>query len=371
MSKESVARCVVQRADLARELSLAVGAVETKSTMPILQHVVLEADGCLSITATDLDVCLRTTCQAEVTATGAIAVPAKRLIDYVRRLPAGPVELSWSEDNWLTTRAGRARTRIAGMAAEEYPVLPARPEGGFGLPLRTLAAMIRRTMFAITTEASSYSLNGAQLEVGENYYRMVATDGRRLAYVQVPGSAGTTAKYLVPRKVLAELLKLASTADGVGDVWICGDENHLFFTCGDRALASRRLAGSFPSCDRVLAMEREGRVMVSVADMRGAIDRARALANEYRTVRLAIAEGQVTVSGEDAETSETVETIDAEVSGSALDVCFNGDYLRDFFSAVNTDKVTILYKDAESSVECRPCDDDMDYRVFVMPVRFK
>jgi DNA polymerase-3 subunit beta len=358
------------KADLVRELSLAVGAVERKTTIPILGNVRLEASdfGHLAITATDLEIGMQSRCPAEVKTPGVATLPAKRLLDYVRLLPDGQVEIEFAENDWATIRAGRSKTRMAGLSAESFPELPAPPDSGFDIPLKTLARMIRRVLFAISLEQSRFTLEGALFEVGADSFRMVATDGHRLAFIEVPCGAKPE-KTIIPRKAMVEVLKLAGA--GAGEtVHVNFDENHIFFQVGERTLTARQLTGAFPEYARVLPKSFKGTAKVNVREMRAALDRARVLSNDRRVVKLNIADGQLTVSSGQMETSETNETILAEVSGPSLEIGFNGDYLADFLAVVETEHAVLSYNDATTAVQFAPVGEEgTEYRCIVMPMR--
>ncbi len=207
----------VSKSDLVRELSLSQGVVEKKTTIPILSNVLLEAAGDrLTLTATDLELGIRCSCPARVKKEGSGTVPARKLLDYVRLLPEGDVNMKFLENHWASITSGRSRTRIAGMSRESFPELPQMPEPIAEIPVKTLASMIARTSFAISMEESRFTLNGALLLMRPEGLTMVATDGHRLAYVQAsPAESGTADKpfrALIPKKAMNELTKLSDDA---------------------------------------------------------------------------------------------------------------------------------------------------------------
>src|SRR5271154_3623284 len=246
----------VSRADLVRELNLSQGVVEKKTTIPILSNVLVEADGDkIVLIATDLELGIRCSCPARVKKSGAGTVPARRLLDYVRLLPDGDVQIKIQENHWANLTSGRSKTRIAGMSKESFPELPKMPPVLAEIPIGVLASMIGRTVFAISSEESRFTLNGALLVLKKGGLVLVATDGHRLAMVESSGELpGINAAYraLLPRKAMAELQKLAADTAADAIVRFSGDENHLFFELGDRLLLSRKLTGNFPDYERVL-----------------------------------------------------------------------------------------------------------------------
>ena len=174
----------VSKSDLVRELSLSQGVVEKKTTIPILSNVLMEARGDrLYLTATDLELGLRTSCPAKVKKEGSGTIPARKLLDYTRLLPDADITLKFAENHWATLTCGRSKTRIAGMSRESFPELPSMPQTATAVPAKQLAMMISRTMFAISMEESRFTLNGALLLLNEKGITMVATDGHRLAYI--------------------------------------------------------------------------------------------------------------------------------------------------------------------------------------------
>ena len=177
----------VSRADLVRELSLSQGVVEKKTTIPILSNVLMEAaDERVTLTATDLELGIRCHCPARVKKEGAGTVPARKLLDYVRLLPEGDVQMKFLENHWASITSGRSRTRIAGMSRDSFPELAQIPPPVAQIPVKTLASMIARTNFAISMEESRFTLSGALLLLRPEGITMVATDGHRLAYVHMP-----------------------------------------------------------------------------------------------------------------------------------------------------------------------------------------
>src|SRR3954471_8384342 len=207
----------VSKSDLVRELSLSQGVVEKKTTIPILSNVLLEASGDrVSLTATDLELGIRCSCPARVKKEGSGTVPARKLLDFVRLLPEGDVTMKFLENHWASITCGRSRTRIAGMSRESFSELPQMPEPIAEIPIKTLSSMITRTSFAISMEESRFTLNGALLLLRPEGLKIAGTDGPRLAFVQgAPAESGKVDQQfraLVPKKAMAELIKLADDA---------------------------------------------------------------------------------------------------------------------------------------------------------------
>ena len=368
----------VSKADLVRELGLSQGVVEKKTTIPILSNVLLEAIGDrLFLTATDLELGLRTSCPAKVKTEGSGTIPAKKLLDFVRLLPDAEITVKFGDNHWASLTCGRSRTRIAGMSRESFPELPPMPESVAELPAKQLTAMISRTMFAISMEESRFTLNGALLLLAPNGLTMVATDGHRLAYVHKPAAEGAAGhvsyRALVPRKAMGEILKLAD--DPEAQVRFAGDDNHLFFEFGPRLLITRKLTGNFPDYERVLPQDNTNISRISKDEVKAAIERVAQFADERsRAIRVQFTTGEVRIFSSSLETGESEESVPSEYSGPDLEIGFNAQYLLEFLRAVPQDQVSFSLKDQKSAGELQPVHgaentDPEQYRYVVMPMR--
>jgi DNA polymerase-3 subunit beta len=368
----------VSKAELVRELGLSQGVVEKKTTIPILSNVLLEAKGDrLSLTATDLELGLRTSCPAKVKKEGSGTVPARKLLDYVRLLPDADITVKFTENQWANFSCGRSRTRIAGMSRESFPELPTMQETIAEIPAGQLSAMISRTMFAISMEESRFTLNGALLLLGEKTLTMVATDGHRLAFVKrqnaaANGKGSASYRALVPRKAMAEIVKLADDAGADTMIRFGGDDNHLFFEFGPRLLITRKLTGNFPDYERVLPADNTNIARLTKDEIKGAIERVAQFADERsRAIRVQFVSGEVKVFSSSLETGESEESVPGEYSGPDLEIGFNAQYLLDFLRAVPQDKIAFGLKDQKSAGELQPvaADENEQYRYVVMPMR--
>src|SRR5450432_136475 len=179
----------VSKSDLLKELTATQGVVERKTTIPILSNFLFEAGGDkLSITATDRDLSLRTSCPAKVKKEGSCTIPARKLYDYVKLLGDGEISIKLLENHWVNIRSGRSNTKMVGMARANFPGLPTFPAAGVvKIPAQTLRSMIGRTIFAISSEESRYTLNGGLMMLKAESITMVATDGHRLAHIEKQG----------------------------------------------------------------------------------------------------------------------------------------------------------------------------------------
>jgi DNA polymerase-3 subunit beta len=330
----------------------------------------------LTITATDLELGIRCSCPARIKKEGSGTVPARKLLDYTRLLPEGDVNMKFQENHWATITCGRSRTRIAGMSRESFPELPQMPEALAEIPIKLLALMIGRTSFAISTEESRFTLNGALFLMRPEGLTMVATDGHRLSFVQAPLPEGTVVaqpfRALIPRKAMAELVKLADDAAPDGKAIVSDDENHLFFHVGHRLLMTRKLTGNFPDYERVLPKDHTLTATLQKDEIKSAIERVAQFADERsRAIRVQFTNGEVRVFSSAVESGESEESVSSQYEGPNLEIGFNAQYLLDFLRVIPQDQVAFELKDQKSAGEMRPAGEGItdQYRYVVMPMR--
>jgi len=366
----------VAKAHLVRELSLCQGVIEKRTTIPILSNVLIEARGeAIVLTATDLELGIKCSCPAEVQKEGSGTVPLRRLLDYVRLLPDVNLGFRFLENAWASITCGRSRTRLAGISRESFPELPEMPEGVVEVPVGLLAEMISKTLFAISAEESRFSLSGALLQLRGESFIMVATDGHRLAYVELSSPAAPPQmpfRTLLPKKAMSEVLRLAQEADANTVVRFAGDENHLFFQVGGRLLICRKLTGTFPDYERVMPKEYHSQVSLQRGELEAAIERVAQFADERsRSIRVEMAPGEMKVFSSISDTGESEETLPTTYDGAAVEIGFNAHYLLDFLRATPEDQVGLWFKDPHSAAEVRPLGEaeGSHYRYIVMPMR--
>jgi DNA polymerase-3 subunit beta len=366
----------VSKFELLKELAATQGVVERKTTIPILSNYLFEAAGDkLSLTATDLDLSLRTSCAAKVKKEGSCTVPARKLHDYVKLLPDGDISIKLLENHWVNIRCGRSNTKMVGMARSNFPSLPTFPAAGVvKIPSRVLRTLIGKTIFAIANEESRYTLNGALMVLKPESIVMVATDGHRLAHVEHSGDkfegVSGEMKTLVPKKAMNELKTLldATEADFIE---FAKDESTLFFRIGPRLLTSRQLTGQFPNYEAVLPKDNNKTITVPCEDLSGAIQRVAQFADERSgAIRMKLDKNELKISSSSTETGESEDSIDTNYAGDPITVGFNSAYLLDFLKATGSGQVRMEFKDAQSAGQLRPEEaEDYKYRYIVMPMR--
>ncbi len=365
----------VKKFDLLEELTYTQGVVERKTTIPILSHLLCEAKGNrLTITATDLELSIRTSCEAKIKKEGAGTIPAKKLLELVRLLPEGEIKFKLLENHWVQIVSDRKTYKMVGMSKDNFPALPAFPHALVKLPAKELAMLIAKTTFAISPEESRYTLNGALLVLKPESLTMVATDGHRLAMAETDHKLEglpTEIRVLVPKKAMTEVQRLTNDSSDDAQIEFAQDESHLFFQIGGRLLTSRKLTGQFPPYEAVLPRETNKTVVLERNELQDALRRVSQLADQRsHAVKFMLAKEGIEISASSPEYGEAKEAIEKEYTGEPIAIGFNAQYLLDFLAAAADGPITLDLKDDQSAGQLRPLADDKSrYRYVVMPMR--
>ncbi len=370
---------VVRKTDLLRELQLFQGIVERKNTIPILANVLLEANGAeVKMLATDLEVGLRSKCPATVSKSGSLTLPAKKLYEIVKALPETDVRIE-EDKGGVKVAADRFDSRMQTLPREDFPTLPdASGTVSAELPREALRQMIAKTQFAITGEDTRYFLNGALFLLRAETMGLVSTDGHRLAHISVPrdgkpvkgAKADDENRVILPRKTLLELGRLLAEG-GEGAIRYERGENHLFFTVGDRLLISRMIDGQFPAFERVIPKNNDKHVEFDRDRLTSAVKRVALLSNERsRAVKFQIDKGKVEIASSSPEFGEAKEVLMVDYAAAPVTICFNAQYVLDFLGVVETDSVSLDFKDEMSQAVLKPLGGEgYDYTYVIMPMR--
>jgi DNA polymerase III subunit beta len=365
----------VTKSALVNELNTTQGVVERKTTIPILSNLLVEArDGRVMITATDLELSVRTSCDAKVKKEGAGTVPAKKLLELVRLLPEGEIKFKLLDNHWVEIVSDRKKYKLVGMAKENFPALPAMPHVLVKIPAAVLEGLISKTKFAISMEESRYTLNGGLLILKPDTLAMVATDGHRLALAEtdqkLTGLNGEL-KVLIPKKAMDEVEKLSAVSGDEAKMDFAKDESHLFFQVGHRLLISRILTGQFPNYEAVLPRDNNKSVVLERVELSDAVRRVSQLADQRsHAVKLAVSNEGVEISASSPEYGEARESIEKEYKGDPIAIGFNSSYVLDFLAAAAEGPISIELKDEQSAGQMRPlADESYRYRYIIMPMR--
>jgi DNA polymerase III subunit beta len=351
-------KVTLERAALLKSLGHVHRVVERRNTIPILSNVLLHGENqSLLLKATDLDLEVTERLPADVSAAGVTTVPAHVLYDIVRKLPDGAqVSLeSHGESGQLQLRSGRSRFNLQSLPDADFPDLTTGDlSHSFKLASGDLKRLIDKTQFAISNEETRYYLNGVYLHTmdveGHLMLRAVATDGHRLARVEVPAPKGALGLpgVIVPRKAVAEIQKLVENLDQ--DVRIEISPSKARFTFGDPSvhlgqvvLTSKLIDGTFPDYMRVIPSGNDKRLTVDREPFKVAVDRVATISSERgRAVKLTLADAKLILSVTNPDLGSAVEELDVDYDSSPIDIGFNARYLLDITEQLDND--TVLFK---------------------------
>ena len=365
----------VRKFDILREVGLTQGVIEKKNTIPILANLLMDAQGdSVQLSATDLELGIKSSCPAKVKKPGAITTPAKSFLEIIRELPDADIKIKTLENNWVQINCASASFKIVGLPKDNFPILADLTQSLVEVPAQALLSLINKTIFAIATEESRYTFNGALLLLKPLSATMVATDGHRLAHIEKQmqlDQINTELRTLIPKKALAELQRLLAEADSQDVVSFGKDDNHLFFRLKNRLMISRMLTGQFPNYEAVLPKDNNRSVILNREDIRAAIRRVSLLADDKsRSIRILLANNQMELSSNNADLGEAKEVLETSYDGEPVHVGFNCQYLLDFITATDDTKISFDFKDDQSAGQMRPAtEDEYRYRYIVMPMR--
>lgn len=373
---------LIERVSLLNSLAMVQGIVERRNTVPILGHVLLEPDGgSLKLLATDLEVGIRTEVPCESAEKGTITLNARKLFEIVREAEGDKVALKSLDNDWVELKCGRARFKMMGLDPRSFPAMPSQSARGgearkavkadLKLAAAVLAAMIDKTIFAVSPDEARYNLSGVYIESSApGSARMVATDGHRLAMIdrEVPDFV-MQGNAIIPRKGLSELRKLLDQA-GDAEVELAIDGQLAYLKRGGTEVSMRLVEGEFPDYRGVIPERSRYQISVGRDTLLNAIKRAAIFSNErYHGVKFAFASGSLTVSSTSPEMGEASETIDVDFNGDEFSIGFNASYVQQVLGVIPAESEAVLGLSDEVSPGVITTPSDSQYQYVVMPMR--
>jgi DNA polymerase-3 subunit beta len=365
---------VCSKAELLKGIQIVQSAVSSKSTLPVLSNILIETrTNQLKLAATDLEVGVRCLIKAEVVKEGALTVPAKTFSDFVRTLPDNQeIKISTEDATRMEVKSGKTRCVLLGLPKEDFPVLPEFPEdSAVTIETKTLLQMIRKTSFAASTDETRYILNGVYFMLDKGTARMVATDGRRLAFMACPvQDKKTNVAVIIPSKAIREVERLLTTEGmGADHIKISITENQVAFKMGETVVISRLIDGHFPNYDQVIPKTAEIRLQLAAKDLLTMTQRA-ALGSGERggAVRFSLEKGRLRATGSAQGRVEVEDELPVDYSGANLEIAFNPQFVLDVLKNGDASQVYLELTTSLNPGVIRPVGDEEMLSV-IMPMR--
>ncbi|MBP2646451.1 MAG: polymerase beta subunit [Gemmatimonadetes bacterium] len=363
----------ITREQFQEGLQAVAGSVPTKTTLPVLSNILVEAihDG-VRLSGTDLDIAVSTIVPASVDQEGSITVPARKLAEIVRELPNASIRITASGEQRVTIECGRSKFRLLGLPKDEFPAFPAvKFDGGWKATAGNLQKLITHVAFAASTEESRPILNGVLWELRPDRMRMVATNGHRLARMDVPTATtgGAQADLIVPPKALEQIRKLFSAED---EIEVARSENHLGFRSPTTQVFTRLIEGPYPNYEQVIPRENDKVMTADKGAITSALRRMSIVASDQtHRIRMAFANGSCKLSVQTPDLGEAQEEVTVTYEGDTLEIGFNAAYMLEVLKYIPTDEVRMTFKAPERAATCEPVgwDDPASFLALVMPLR--
>ncbi|MBX9929620.1 MAG: DNA polymerase III subunit beta [Gemmatimonadaceae bacterium] len=364
-------RFTISREKLQEGLAAVSPAVPSKTTLPVLANLLVQTtDRGIRISGTDLDIAVSTEVAAEIDTPGAITIPARKLSEIARELPAAPVKLSSSGDQRVTLECGRSKFKLLGLPKSEFPSFPAiQFDKAVRIPSGELQKLIHHTSFAASTEESRPILNGVLWEIRSDLMRMVATNGHRLAKMEVPVKGGKQTDLIIPPKALEQIRRLFPAEE---ELEVAQGENHLGFRSPFTSVYTRLIEGPYPGYDQVIPKDNDKVALLDKAAFISALKRMSVVASDQtHRIRLSFNAGMLKFAVSTPDLGEAQDELPIRYTGDPIEIGFNAAYLLEILRYLPTDEVRMTFRAPEraSTVEPEGWTDPSKYLTLLMPLR--
>jgi DNA polymerase-3 subunit beta len=366
-------RFTITREKLQEGLSAVAATVPAKTTLPVLANILIETtDKGIRLSGTDLDIAVSTEVSADVEAQGAITVPAKKLSEIARELPPSPVKVAAAGEQRVTLDCGRSHFKILGLPKDEFPSFPAvKFKDSWRVRAGDLRKLIDHTAFAVSTEESRPILNGVLWELRAELMRMVATNGHRLAKMEIPiATAGApSSDLIVPPKALEQIRRLFPEDE---ELEIARGDNHLGFRSPFTAVYTRLIEGPYPNYQQVIPKDNDKYAIADKVALTSALKRMSVIASDQtHRIRLSFNQALLRFSVQTPDLGEATDELAVRYTGDPLDIGFNANYLLEILRYLPTDEVKLTFKAPERAATIEPegWSDSASYLTLVMPLR--
>lgn len=353
-------------------LSAVISVVPSKLTLPILGNILVETDSKrLKLSATDLEISVTTSVEANIVKKGSVAIPAKTFTEIINALPQTEIEVE-AISNRIELRFASGDYKISGMPPDEFPKLPdVNTSKEIKIPAAVFSRMVQKTSFAVSADETRPALNGILWQTSSEKMRMVATDGHRLAKIEAENSKlqGLYDDVIVPPRAVTLVGKLVD--EGTSEIGVIFGDNNIVFTCGYNTVSSRIIEGPYPNYEQVIPTDNDKTLIVSKAELADSVKRVAILSNSLtRQVKFKLTDDQLELSATNVDLGgEAVEQLPCSYSGEAMEIGYNANYVLDILKQIDGDEVQFALSTAVSAGVVTAVEGGEDYLCLVMPLR--
>ena len=366
-------RFTISREKLQEGLNAVSASIPTKTTLPVLANILVETtDRGIRLSGTDLDIAVSTEVAADVEASGAVTIPAKKLSELARELPPAPVKIAALGEQRITLECGRSKFKLLGLPRDEFPTFPVvKFNESWRIKSGDLQKLIGATVFAVSTEESRPILNGVLWELRPEQMRMVATNGHRLAKMETPivASAAPASDLIVPPKALEQVRRLFPAEE---ELEVARGENHIGFRSPLTVVYTRLIEGPYPNYDQVIPRDNDKYAIADKVALVSALKRMSVIASDQtHRIRMAFNSGMLKFSVTTPDLGEAQDELPIRYNGDPLEIGFNASYLLEILRFMPTDEVRLTFKAPERAATIEPegWTDPATYMCLVMPLR--
>ena len=366
-------RFTISREKLQDGLNAVANSIPAKTTLPVLANILVETtDKGIRLSGTDLDISVSTEVVADVDAPGAVTIPARKLAEIARELPPSPVKISAANEQRVTLECGRSRFKLLGLPRDEFPSFPSVSfKSGWKVKSGELHQLITHTSFAVSTEESRPILNGVLWELRQASMRMVATNGHRLAKMEIASTSQNAGSedLIVPPKALEQVRRLFPIDE---DLDVARGENHIGFRSPFTSVYARLIEGPYPNYEQVIPKDNDRVATADKLALTSALKRMSIIASEQtHRIRLAFNTGMLKFSVQTPDLGEAQDEMPIKYTGDQLDIGFNGAYLLEILKYMPSEEVRLTLKAPERAATLEPegWDNPASYICLIMPLR--
>ena len=366
-------RLTISREKLQEGLNAVTASIPAKTTLPVLANILVETtERGIKLSGTDLDIAVSTEIAADVETPGAVTIPAKKLSEIARELPPAPVKIAAIGEQRITLECGRSKFKLLGLPRDEFPTFPSVQFGeSWRIKSGDLQKLISHTAFAVSTEESRPILNGVLWELRPDRMSMVATNGHRLAKMNISITSETAPSndLIVPPKALEQVRRLFPAEE---ELEIGRGENHIGFRSPFTAVYTRLIEGPYPNYEQVIPKDNDRVAIADKVSLVSALKRMSVVASDQtHRIRLSFNSGMLKFSVQTPDLGEAQDELPIRYTGDQLDIGFNASYLLEILRYIPTDDVRITLKAPERAATLEPegWSDPAQYLCLVMPLR--